>query len=76
MDQEKQKKLEKWEYGRRKWYNLYFFSGIGVNFILYFTKPGGFDPSHSILWGTFYGLAIPLATMFVCIFIHKKIIGL
>ena len=73
---EKEEKLIKWEHNRRKWYNLYFFAGIGINFLLYFTKPMGFDPSGSILWGSFYGLAIPLATLFVCITIHKKIIGL
>ncbi|MEA1968171.1 MAG: hypothetical protein U9N77_08125 [Thermodesulfobacteriota bacterium] len=76
MDAEKKKKLEHWGQNRRKWYNLYFFAGIGVNFLLYFTKPGGFDPSNSIVWGCFYGLAIPMATLFICVAIHKKIIGL
>ena len=73
---DRDKKLEAWEFGRRKWYNLYFFVGIGINFLLYFTKPGGFDPSGNIFWGSFWGLAIPLATMVIGVTIHKKVIGL
>jgi len=69
-------RLEYWEKNRRKWYNIYFFSGIGVNLLLYFTKPFGFDPSGSMLWGSFFGLAIPLSTMFLFSYIHKKMIGL
>ncbi len=65
-----------WEHHRRKWYMLYFYLGIGVNLLLYFTKPWGFDPSGSILWGSFFGLAIPLATMGIGVAIHKKMIGL
>lgn len=64
-----------WEHNRRKWYILYFYAGIGVNVLLYFTKPWGFDPSRSILWGSFFGLAIPLATMGLGVWIHKKMIG-
>ncbi|MFY9943388.1 MAG: hypothetical protein WAK57_14515 [Desulfobacterales bacterium] len=66
----------RWERSRRKWYNIYLFAGVGINFILYFTKPFGFDPSHSILWGSFFGLSIPLLTMLVCGFIHQKVLGL
>jgi len=69
-------RLEYWQKSRRTWYNLYFFVGVGINLLLYFTKPYGFDPSDSIFWGSFYGLAIPLTTMFVCVYIHKKAIGL
>jgi hypothetical protein len=69
-------RLEYWEKTRRKWYNLYFFLGVGVNLLLYFTKPYGFDPSGSLFWGAFYGIAIPLMTMFVFTYIHKKAIGL
>ncbi|OQY00481.1 MAG: hypothetical protein B6I26_07880 [Desulfobacteraceae bacterium 4572_130] len=73
---EVKKRIEYWERNRRKWYNFYFFMGIGINFLLYFTKPWGFDPSGSILWGSFYGIAIPLITMFLGAYIHEKILGL
>ena len=69
-------RLEYWEKTRRKWYNVYFFSGIGINLLLYFTKPYGFDPSGSMFWGSLYGLAIPFTTMFLGVYIHKKAIGL
>lgn len=69
-------RLEYWDKNRRKWYNVYFFAGIGINLILYFTKPYGFDPSGSMFWGAFVGLAIPLTTMFLFSYIHKKAIGL
>lgn len=75
-DEERSIRLEYWEKSRRKWYNIYFFIGVGINLVLYFTKPYGFDPSGSILWGSFYGLAIPLSTMFLFSYIHKKMIGL
>ncbi len=65
-----------WERNRRKWFMLYFYVGIGVNLLLYFTKPGGFDPSGSLLWGSFFGLGIPLTTMGLGAWIHKKMIGL
>jgi hypothetical protein len=55
---------------------IFFFAGIGINLLLYFTKPSGFDPSGSIFWGSFIGLAIPMTTMFVFVYIHKKMIGL
>lgn len=73
---EKKSKLEKWERNKRKWYNLYLFIGVGINFILYFTKPYGFDPGKSIFWGSFFGLGIPLATMLVLAYIHEKLISL
>lgn len=77
MEEEKlSRRLEYWQKNRRKWYHLYFFAGIGVNFLLYFTKPYGFDPSGSIFWGSFVGLAVPLSTMFLFTYIHKKMIGL
>jgi hypothetical protein len=63
---EKNIRLEYWSNSRRKWFNL----------LLYFTKPYGFDPSGSIFWGAFIGLAIPLTTMFLFSYIHKKMIGL
>lgn len=76
MSEEKtrQEKIESWHLNRRKWYNIYFFVGVGINFLLYFTKPYGFDPSTSIFWGSLFGIAIPLATMFAGVFIHEKII--
>lgn len=73
---DKNVRLEYWETNRRKWYNIYFFVGVGINVLLYFTKPYGFDPSGSIFWGSFFGLAIPLTTMFLLSAIHKKVIGL
>jgi hypothetical protein len=75
-EEERKFRLEYWNNSRRKWYNVYFFTGIGINLILYFTKPYGFDPSGSIFWGAFIGLAIPLTTMFLFSYIHKKMIGL
>ena len=75
-EEERNVRLEHWNNSRRKWYNIYFFTGIGINLLLYFTKPFGFDPSGSIFWGSFIGLAIPLATMFLCSYIHKKMLGL
>jgi hypothetical protein len=69
-------RLDYWMRTRRKWYNVYFFTGIGINLLLYFTKPFGFDPSGSIFWGSFIGLAIPMSTMFLFVYIHKKMIGL
>jgi 1,4-dihydroxy-2-naphthoate octaprenyltransferase len=69
-------RLEYWEKSRRWWYNLYLFVGVGINLLLYFTKPYGFDPSGSIFWGSFFGLAIPLGTMFLGTYIHKKVIGI
>ena len=66
----------RWARNRRKWYNFYLFLGVGVCLLLHFTKPYGFDPSGSIAWGAFFGLGIPLATMFLGTFIHEKVIGL
>ena len=75
-EEERNVRLEYWNNSRRKWYNIYFFSGIGINLLLYFTKPFGFYPSGSIFWGSFIGLAIPLTTMFLFSYIHKKMLGL
>lgn len=69
-------RMDYWIRSRRKWYNIYFFVGIGINLLLYFTKPYGFDPSGSIMFGAFVGLAIPLSTMLLLSYIHKKMIGL
>lgn len=74
--EQKQARLEKFDRNRRKWYHLYLFAGIGVNFILYFTKPYGFDPSGSIFWGSLFGLGIPLCTMFALSWIHEKLLSL
>jgi len=75
-EDELEKNIEYWKKNQKKWYHIYFFAGIGINFILYFTKPGGFDPSGSILWGSIFGIGIPLATMLVCAYIHQKMLGL
>ena len=69
-------KQANWVRNRRKWYNFYLFLGVGINLLLYFTKPYGFDPSNSIAWGAFFGLGIPLGTMFLGTFIHEKLLGL
>ncbi len=74
--EEREKKLEYWERSRRKWYNIYLFTGVGINFLLYFTKPWGFDPSNSIFWGSLFGLGIPLATMLLLSYLHQKFLGL
>jgi hypothetical protein len=74
--EEYEKRLEYWERHRRKWYVLYFYLGVGICFLLYYTKPYGFDPGTSLFWGALYGIGIPLATMGVLGFIHEKLIGL
>ena len=77
---EEQKKVNprliRWEEKKRMWYNVYLFLGVGINFIIYFTKPYGFDPGKSILWGSFFGLGIPLLTMFCLSYIHQKVLSL
>ncbi len=70
--QERESRLERWERSRRKWYLVHFYAGVGINLLLYFTKPYGFDPSGSILWGSFYGLGVPLVTMFLGTHLHRK----
>lgn len=75
-EEERIRRLQAWERSRRKWYNVYLFVGVGINFLLYFTKPWGFDPSGSILWGSVFGLGIPLATMFGLSYLHQKLLGL
>ncbi|MEJ5349483.1 MAG: hypothetical protein WHS46_12440 [Desulfosoma sp.] len=74
-EQRKNERLERWERHRRRWYLLYFYVGVGVNLLLYFTKPYGFDPSGSLFWGSFYGIGIPLCTMFLGVSIHRKLLG-
>ena len=75
-EEEKRKRLDYWDRSRRKWYHIYLFTGVGINFLLYYTKPLGFDPSGSIFWGAFFGLGIPLATMFALSYVHQKFLGL
>ena len=65
-----------WERNRRKWYHFYLFAGVGVNFLIYATKPYGFDPSGSIVWGAGFGLGIPLGVMFLGTWLHEKALGL
>ncbi|MDM8515590.1 hypothetical protein QUF76_05270 [Desulfobacterales bacterium HSG16] len=69
-------RLIRWEEKKRMWYMIYLFIGVGICFILYFTKPYGFDPGTSFLWGNVFGLGIPLATIFILSFIHQKILSL
>ncbi len=68
-------RLIRWEQKKRMWYNIYLFIGVGINFLLYFTKPYGFDPGKSIFWGSFFGLGIPLATIFVLSHLHQKVLN-
>lgn len=75
-EEKRTQRLQNWEKNKRRWYNTYLFTGIGINFLLYFTKPYGFDPSGSIFWGSLFGLGIPLATMFTLSYIHQKLLGL
>jgi len=74
-DQSRNEKLERWDRHRRRWYLFYFYVGVGINLLLYFTKPYGFDPSGSLFWGSFYGLGIPLSTMLLGVWIHRKLLG-
>ncbi len=66
--------IEKWERNKRFWYNFYLFVGVGINFLIYFTKPYGFDPGQSVPLGATVGFLIPLATMVVCSKIHGAIV--
>ncbi len=34
-EEDKNIRLEYWEKSRRKWYNIYFFTGVGINLILW-----------------------------------------
>ena len=68
--------MEKWERSKRFWYNFYLFMGVGINFVIYFAKPYGFDPSNNVALGASVGLGIPLLSMFVGVYIHQKVIGL
>ncbi len=74
-EQDEKAQWDIWDRKRRRYF-FYFFVGIGINFILYFTKPYGFDPSGSIFWGAFFGIVIPITTMFALTYIHEKIFGL
>ncbi|MCP4747379.1 MAG: hypothetical protein GY874_14750 [Desulfobacteraceae bacterium] len=65
-----------WIENRRKWYHFYLFLGVGINFLLYFTKPGGFDPSENVLQGALFGFGIPMACMLMGTWIHQKVLGL
>ena len=67
---------QQWELGKRKWYNIYLFAGVAINLLLYYFKPYGFDPSGSLLWGSVFGVGIPLGTMFGCTYLHEKLKGL
>lgn len=75
LDEETRERLLRWEARKRMWYMIYLFIGVGINFVLYFTKPYGFDPGRSILWGNVFGLGIPLATMFLLSYLHQKLLG-
>ena len=76
MDEKSRSRLEKWERQKRFWYNFYLFAGVGINFLIYFTKPYGFDPSGNVALGASVGLGVPLLTMFVGTFLHQKALGL
>ncbi|MDM8524645.1 hypothetical protein QUF80_14850 [Desulfococcaceae bacterium HSG8] len=69
-------RLIRWEKKKRMWYNIYLFIGVGINFLIYFTKPYGIDPGRSIFWGSFVGLGIPLLSIFVLSYIHQKLLSL
>jgi hypothetical protein len=71
-----EEKVARWVRNQRMWYNFYLFLGVGVNFLIYFTKPYGFDPGLNIFWGALIGAGIPIATMLLGTAIHKKVIGL
>jgi hypothetical protein len=74
MNGKDDKRLARWERFQRMWYNFYLFLGVGINFIIYFIKPFGFDPGQSLLWGTLIGAGIPLSTMMIGTTIHKKVL--
>jgi len=69
-----QGKPTNWDRFQRLWYNFYLLMGVGVNFLIYFTKPYGFDPGQSVLWGSLVGIGIPMCTMFAGVAIHKRLI--
>ncbi|QTA90246.1 hypothetical protein [Desulfonema magnum] len=77
---EKQKKINarlvRWEQKKRMWYYIYLLIGVGICFLIHFTKPYGLDPGKSIFLGAFLGLGIPLLTIFVLSYIHQKILSL
>lgn len=75
LDEATRTRLIRWENRKRMWYITYLLIGVGINFILYFTKPYGFDPGKSILWGNVFGIGIPLLTMFGLSYLHQKVLG-
>jgi len=76
ISEEKHARLVRWELKKRMWYHIYLLIGVGINFILYFTKPYGFDPGVSIFWGSVFGLGIPMLTMFGLSYLHQKVLSL
>ncbi|MEJ5300708.1 MAG: hypothetical protein WHS38_06945 [Thermodesulforhabdaceae bacterium] len=76
MDEKKLRRQKHWERNWRKWYLLYFYLGVGFNFILYFTKPYGFDPGRSLFLGCLFGIGVPICTMFLGGIIHRRLWGL
>ena len=70
------KKTTCWQEPGRMWYMIYLCAGVGINFLIHFTKPFGLNPGESILLGSLLGLGIPLATMFSLSYIHHKLLGL
>ncbi|MCP4161407.1 MAG: hypothetical protein GY760_15140 [Deltaproteobacteria bacterium] len=72
--QDVEKKLANFEQKKRFWYNFYLFVGVGICFIIHFTKPFGIDPGQSIPVGATVGLLIPLATMFIGSYLHQKVL--
>ncbi|MFH1155628.1 MAG: hypothetical protein V1793_17620 [Pseudomonadota bacterium] len=75
-DNQRDARIEHWEKTRRFWYHVYLFVGVGINFIIYFTKPYGFDPSTNVTLGATVGFGIPIVTMLIGAYIHQKAIGL
>lgn len=71
-----EEKLARWLRFQRMWYNFYLFVGVGINFVIYFTKPYGLDPGQDIFWGALIGAGIPIGTMLLGTAIHKKVIGI
>ncbi len=69
-------RIESWERTKRFWYNFYLFVGVGINFLIYFTKPWGLDPGTNVALGASLGLGIPLAAMFVGTYLHQKVLGI
>ena len=75
-DDRRDARIEQWLRTRRFWYHVYLFVGVGINFLIYFTKPYGFDPGSNVALGATVGFCIPMATMLIGAYIHQKAIGL